>query len=61
MRFFPDLHSLRFKQMRFNGEFTPKILVTVGLSAAHQRLTMRAADSLKINASGQNRAELTTW
>jgi hypothetical protein len=27
MRFFPDLHSLRFKQMRFNAGFTPQIVV----------------------------------
>jgi hypothetical protein len=32
-----------------------------GLAAAHQQLTMRAWRSLKINATGKNRAELATW
>jgi hypothetical protein len=31
------------------------------LEATPKRLTMRARHSPKINASGQNRAELTTW
>jgi hypothetical protein len=46
-------------------EFTPEIMwgagEAPGLAAAHQRLTMHAARSLKINATGKNRVELTTW
>src|SRR5450759_509038 len=58
---FPDLHSLSFRQMRFNIGFTPGPVVKSAQTAAHHRLTMRARHSLKINATGQNRAELTTW
>jgi len=47
--------------MRFNTEFTAGIVVKLAPTATHQRLTMRAHRSLKINATGQNRAELATW
>jgi hypothetical protein len=58
---FPDLHSRSFIQMRFNIGFTPEQLRSARFSAAHQRLTMRVRRSLKINATGQNRAELAKW
>jgi len=47
--------------MRFNIGFTPGTVAEFVATAAHQGLTMRARPSLKINATGKNRAELTTW
>jgi hypothetical protein len=58
MRFSLDLHSPRFRQMRFNMGFTRQSPWSVPLAVAHQRLTMRALCSPKINATGQIRAEL---
>jgi hypothetical protein len=38
---FPSLHSSRFRQTRFNVEFTrPEFLRMLGRRAAHRRLTM---------------------
>jgi hypothetical protein len=59
--FFPDLHSSSFKQVRFNIGFTPGTIAKRAATATHQRLTMRPHRSPKINATGQNRAEVATW
>jgi hypothetical protein len=61
MGFFLKLHSSSFTQRRFNVGFTPEILEKLAPIATHQRLTMRAPHSLKINATGQNRVKSTTW
>jgi hypothetical protein len=56
----PELQSSSFKQMRFNVEFTPETLALRATAVkgenAHQRLTMAALHSSKINATGQNDA-----
>src|SRR5664279_567103 len=57
----PDLHSSSFTHMRFNIGFTPEPLCSMRFAAAHQPLTMRQRRSSKINATGQNHAELASW
>jgi hypothetical protein len=42
-------------------EFTPEIVLGADVDRRYQRLTMHAPRSPKINATGQNRAQLTTW
>jgi hypothetical protein len=50
------LHANRYpRRIKARGRLSPEN----GL--AHQRLTMRARHSPKINATRQNRAELATW
>ena len=58
MRFSLTFTPCSFRQMRFNIGFTPGTRRRSCRSAAHQRLTMRARRSLKINATGQNRARI---
>jgi hypothetical protein len=59
---FPDpLLRRALKQTEFNMRFTPELAWASFGNAAHQRLTMRLIRSSKINAIGENRANLTTW
>jgi hypothetical protein len=57
----PELQSSSFKQMRFNVEFTPEPLARRATAVkgknAHQRLTMPARHSSKINATGKTKPD----
>src|SRR5882757_6683796 len=58
---FPTPHSALLSRCDLTSGSHRNNVRTAPMRAAHQRLTMRPLRSSKINANGQNRAELSMW